>query len=75
MNNGQVNGTQPQTMQVNPQHAALCALQFLETVPHTRAQRESYDMAVGMLQAIVSGQVVLAPPPPVNELPAHPAPQ
>lgn len=59
MNNGHVNGT----MQVNPQQAAVYALQFIEQVAHTRAQREQFDMAVGMLQAIATGQVVLAPPP------------
>lgn len=66
MNNGSVNGT----MQVNPQQAAVFALQFLEQVPHTRAQREQYDMSVGMLQAIATGQVVLAPP---NAMPAQTA--
>jgi len=58
MNNG--NG---QTLQVNPVQAAGFALQFLENVSHTRAQREMYDIAVGLLQAIASGQVVLAPAP------------
>jgi phage gp36-like protein len=53
---------QPQTISVNPQQAAAFAMQFLEAVAHTRAQREAYDMAVGMLQAIASGQVILAPP-------------
>lgn len=68
MNNG-MNGTP--TMQVNPQQAAVCALQFLESVPHTRSQREAYDMAVGMLQAIATGQVILSTP---SALP-QPAPQ
>jgi hypothetical protein len=53
--------TQP--VQINPQIAASYALQFLEQVAHTRAQREQYDIATGMLQAIATGQVVLAPPP------------
>lgn len=61
MKNGHDNS--PQSMQVNPQQAAVYALQFLEQVAHTRAQREPYDVAVGMLQAIASGQVILAPPP------------
>jgi hypothetical protein len=52
-----------QTVNVNPQQAAAFALQFLDGVAHTRAQREQYDIAVGMLQAIATGQVVLAPPP------------
>jgi hypothetical protein len=57
-----VNGHDKQ-IQVNPAQAAAFALQFLENVVHTRAQREAFDMAVGMLQAIATGQVVLAPPP------------
>jgi len=57
-------------MNVNPRDAAVFALQFLEHVTHTHAQRQAYDMAVGMLQAIASGQVVLAPPPaPVAQTP------
>ena len=60
MQNGQVNGGAPaQQTQVNPQQAAAFALQFLVDVPHTRAQREAYDMATMLLQAIVSGQVML----------------
>jgi hypothetical protein len=65
------NGHDKQTVNVNPQQAAAYALQFLESVAHTRAQREPYDIAVGMLQAIATGQVVLAPP---VQLPAS-APQ
>jgi len=57
------NGHDKQQVQINPQQAATFALQFLEQVPHTRAQREAYDIAVGMLQAIATGQVILAPPP------------
>jgi hypothetical protein len=56
----------PASMQINPQQAAVFALQFLEAVPHTRAQREQFDMAVGMLQAIATGQVNLATPPTVS---------
>ena len=52
-----------QQVQINPQQAASFALQFLDGVPHTRAQREQYDIAVGLLTAIVSGQVILSPPP------------
>jgi hypothetical protein len=55
---------QQHQISINPQQAATFALQFLEQVPHTRAQREAYDIATGMLQAIVNGQVILAPPPP-----------
>jgi hypothetical protein len=61
MKNGHDNS--PQQMQVNPIQAAQYALMFLDSVPHTRAQREPYDMAVGLLQAIASGQVILAPAP------------
>jgi hypothetical protein len=61
MKNGHDNS--PQSINVNPQQAAVYALQFLEQVPHTHAQRAPYDMAIGMLQAIASGQVILAPPP------------
>jgi len=65
-----VNGHDKQ-VSINPQQAAVNALQFLDGVSHTRAQREAYDQAVGMLQAIATGQVILAPPP---SLPA-PAPE
>jgi hypothetical protein len=58
MQNGHDKG---QTVSVNPQTAAAYAIQFLEQVPHTRAQRDAYDMAVGLLQAIATGQVVIAP--------------
>lgn len=62
-----------QQVSINPREAAAYALQFIDLVPHTRAQREAYDIAVGMLQAIVSGQVVLAPPPaPPAALPDEP---
>jgi len=64
--NGIVNGAgaqAQQTIQVNPQQAAAFALQFLARAPTTRAERESYDMAEMFLQAIVSGQVVLAQQP------------
>lgn len=57
-----INGHDKQ-VQINPQQAASFALQFLDGVPHTRAQREQYDIAVGLLTAIVSGQVILSPPP------------
>jgi phage gp36-like protein len=65
MQNGQVNGTQaqPQVVQVNPQQCAALALQYLARAPTTRAERDSYDMVEMFLQAIVSGQVVLAPAP------------
>lgn len=69
MQNGHANGTAPtQQVNINPREAALFALQFIEGVAHTRAQRETYDIAVSMLQAIATGQVVLAPPPAVPTL-------
>jgi len=61
MKNG--HDSEQQKVSINPQQAAAYALQFLDDVAHTRAQREQYDIAVGMLQAIATGQVVLAPPP------------
>lgn len=61
MQNGHANGAAaPQTMQVNPMQAAAFALQFLARAPTTRAEREGYDMAEALLQAIASGQVNLA---------------
>lgn len=61
-----------QPISINPQQAATYALQFLECVSHTRAQREAYDIATGMLQAIANGQVILAPPPVLPVAPALP---
>lgn len=57
------NGHASQQVNINPMQAAAYALQFLDGVAHTRAQREAFDIAVSMLQAIVNGQVILAPPP------------
>jgi len=64
MQNGNVNGSSPapgHVVQVNPQQAAAFGLQFLEQVPHTRAQREAYDIATMFLQAVMAGQVTVAP--------------
>jgi hypothetical protein len=55
------NGHDKQPTQVSPVQAAAYALQFLEAVPHTRAQREAYDIATSLLQAIATGQVIIAP--------------
>jgi len=68
------NGHDPQQQQVNinPQTAATFALQFLDNVPHTRAQREQYDIAVSLLQAIATGQVIIAPPPQLGVDPVTP---
>lgn len=66
MQNGNgVNGAAPggpQMVQLNPMQAAAFALQFLARAPTTRAEREGYDLAEMLLQAIASGQVSLAPP-------------
>jgi hypothetical protein len=59
----QTNGHAPPVQQINPQQAAAFALQFIADVPHTRAQREQYDIAVSLLQAIIQGQVQLMPVP------------
>lgn len=66
---------QQQVVNVNPAQVAVFALQFLENVPHTRGQREQYDMSVGLLQAIASGQVILAPPPGAPTLEQMPSPK
>jgi hypothetical protein len=80
MQNGHMNGAAPgaqQVVQVNPQQAAAFALQLIARAPTTRAEREGYDMAEMFLQAIVNGQVLLAPAPapqPVQVAPVDPAP-
>ena len=77
MQNGSVNGAGAQPVQINPQQAAVFALQFLEGVPHTRQQREAYDIAVSLLNAIATGQVALAaptPPAPSPPMPDYPQP-
>lgn len=81
--NGQANGAPmmpPGTIQVNSGQAATFALQFIQDVPHTRMQREAYDVAVMFLQAIARGDVVLvakdAPAPQVMaDTPAAPVPE
>ena len=67
------NGHDKQTpIQVSPIQAAAYALQFLEQVAHTRAQREAYDIGVSLLQAIASGQVIIAPASAVAPAPMQP---
>jgi hypothetical protein len=68
MHNGHDAAGAAQTTQVNPQQAAAFALQFLTRCSHTRAERDAYDMAEGMLNAIMAGHVVLAPPPAIPAL-------
>lgn len=58
-------------VQINPVQAAQYALMFLARVPHTLTEREQFDIASGMLQAIAAGQVQLAQP----TTPAPNAPQ
>lgn len=71
MQNGHLNGAgHPQPIQVNPQQAAAFGLQFLERVSHTRAEREHFDVAVALLNAIATGQLILAQPPQPQLAPA-----
>lgn len=64
MKNGHATGEAPTNqVNINPREAAMFGLQFLEQVSHTRAQRETFDIVVSMLQAIANGQVILAPSP------------
>jgi hypothetical protein len=68
MQNGQ---NPPQQTNINPAQAAIFALQFLEQVAHTRAQREAFDIAVSLLQALASGQVIVAPAPQREQTPVQ----
>lgn len=60
-----------QTIQINPVQAAQFALMFLARAPHTQPEREQFDIASSMLQAIAAGQVSLTQP----TLPQATAPQ
>jgi hypothetical protein len=55
------------TRQINTQQAAQYGLMFLSRVSHTYAERQWYDDAQGLLNAIASGQVILVPQ---NAMPA-----
>lgn len=46
--------------QINPQEAARCALTFLARVSFTAGERQAFDIAEALLQAIANGVVVLA---------------
>jgi hypothetical protein len=59
--NGKANGAQTQ---INPIEAAQFALIFLGRATFTRNERQMFDVAEALLNAIVSGQVQLASPPP-----------
>jgi hypothetical protein len=61
MQNGHDN-PQPQ-IQINPMEAANLALVFLARASFTAVERRQYDIAESLLQAIASGQVIIAPPP------------
>lgn len=64
MQNGQANGAPyGQPVQINPVQAAQFALMFLQRTDMKPTERDAYAVAEGMLNAIVTGQVVLAPPP------------
>ena len=52
---------QPTQMQVNPVDAAQSALMFMSRADHKVSERQSFDLAAAMLNAIATGQVVLAP--------------
>lgn len=80
-NGGLAPQQQPQQVQVNPIEAAQAALMFLSRADHKVAERERFDLAAAMLNAIALGQVVLAPAPqqkpvpvPANEPAAAPTP-
>lgn len=53
---------QPQIMQVNPMQAASFAVNFLDRCTIRGEEVEAFQVARGLLQAIATGQVVLAPP-------------
>jgi hypothetical protein len=59
--NGKPNGNGQQ--QINPIEAAQFALIFLGRATFTRQERQMFDVADALLNAIVSGQVQLASPP------------
>ena len=46
--------------QINPQEAARCALNFLARVSFTAGERQAFDIAEALLQAIANGVVVLS---------------
>ena len=48
------------TVQIIPAQAAAFALEFLSRAAHTQAERERFDIGVGLLSAIMNGQVTVA---------------
>ena len=70
----QPNNTAPERREINPQEAARVALQFLQRVQMTPAERQAYDVAEMLLQAIGSGRVqIVEQPQPEGVNPAPPA--
>lgn len=69
--NGAAHGA-PQPVSINPLQAAQFALMFLHRADMKASERDAFAVAEGLLNAILSGQVVLSPP---AETPAPPAPQ
>jgi len=65
--NGATIGPKDGTVQVNPIEAAQMALMFLSRAEFKRHERQSFDLAEAMLNAIAQGQVVLTTPPPQQE--------
>jgi hypothetical protein len=64
--NGKGNGEgaqQAQTVEVNPVECARFALIFLARSTFNAGERQAFDLAEGLLRAIVGGQCVIAPPP------------
>ena len=64
--NGKTNGNgaqQGQTVEVNPVECARFALIFLARASFNASERQPFDLAEGLLRAIVAGQCVIAPPP------------
>lgn len=63
--------TQQQQVQVNPIDCARFALTFMARADFKAHERAMYDVAEGLLKAIVEGKVQLAPPPQQEEPPPN----
>jgi hypothetical protein len=64
--NGKANGEgaqHAQTLEVNPVDCARFALGFLGRATFNASERQAFDLAEGLLRAIVGGQCVISPPP------------
>ena len=71
--NGVAHGA-PQPIQINPMQAAQFALMFLQRADMKANERDAFAVAEGLLNAIVKGQVVLAPPETPRDEPPAPSP-